>query len=247
MSMLPPTPRTAPRLRCAAQRAPALARLLRIGVVVAGWGMVALVGSGVHAQPQSKARPQLQSQSAMGTPPSAAASAAAAHASGAPALATGGSAPVLSSPLPAGAGMGGLPAGSGPGYHSPSSPIAPLPQRADVVPWSTLSDLTKKTTKDAVLPVFSARQQVLNKTVQRIQGFMVPLDAKPTQTHFLLTSVPLTCAFCIPGGPESMVEVKARTPVRYSLEPVVVEGQFTLLPNDPYGLYYRVVNAAPVN
>ena len=43
-----------------------------------------------------------------------------------------------------------------------------------------------------------------------------------------------------------MVEVKARTPVRYSLEPVVVEGQFTLLPNDPYGLYYRVVNAVPV-
>ena len=142
--------------------------------------------------------------------------------------------------------MGGLPAGTGAGYHSPNSPIAPLPQRTDVVAWSTLSDLTKKTTKTAVLPVFNARQQALNKTVQRIQGFMVPLDAKPTQTHFLLTSVPLTCAFCLPGGPESMVEVKAKTPVRYSLEPVVVEGQFTVLPNDQYGLYYRVIDAVPV-
>lgn len=152
----------------------------------------------------------------------------------------------LSSPLPAGAAMGGLPAGTGPGYHSPNSPIAPLPQRTDVVPWSTLSDLTKKTTKTAVLPVFNARQQALHKTVQRIQGFMVPLDAKATQTHFLLTSVPLTCAFCMPGGPESMVEVKAKTPVRYSLEPVVIEGEFTVLPNDPYGLYYRVADAVPV-
>lgn len=147
--------------------------------------------------------------------------------------------PALSSPLPAGT-------GSGAGYHSPNSPIAPLPQRNDVVPWSVLADLTKKTTKNGIVPVFSDAQKGMDKSVQRIQGFMVPLDAKPTQTHFILTSVPLTCSFCTPGGPESMVEVKAKTPVRYSLEPVVVEGKFALLPNDPYGLYYRVVDAVPV-
>lgn len=157
-------------------------------------------------------------------------------------------APALSSPVPAhsAGAAGGLPIGSGAGYHSPDSPIAPLPQRTDVVPWSTLANLIKKTTKTAVVPVFNAEQKALNKTVQRIQGFMVPLDAKATQTHFLLTSVPLTCAFCIPGGPESMVEVKAKTPVRYALEPVVVEGRFTVLANDPYGLFYRVVDAVPV-
>ncbi len=137
-------------------------------------------------------------------------------------------------------------AGSGAGYHSPNSPIAPLPVRSDVVPWSVLTDLTKKTTANAVLPVFNAQQQGMHQTVQRIQGFMVPMDAKPTQKHFLLTSVPLTWSFCIPGGPESMVEVKAKTPVRYSLEPVVVEGKFNVLPNDPYGLFYRLVEAVPV-
>lgn len=166
-----------------------------------------------------------------------------AHAESKPAAAAGApyNTPVLSSPMP-----GTAPTGSGSGYHSPNSPIAPLPQRTDVVPWSLLSDLTKKTTKDGILPVFNAQQQGMDKTVQRIQGFMMPLDAKATQTHFLLTSVPLTCSFCIPGGPESMVEVKAKTPVRYSLEPVVVEGRFTVLQNDPYGLYYRVVEAVPV-
>lgn len=161
-----------------------------------------------------------------------------------------GQAPVLSSPLPEGAGKvvapGASGGGSGAGYHSPNSPIAPLPQRNDVVPWSVLTDLTKKTTKDGILPVFNDAQKGMDKTTQRIQGFMMPLDAKPTQTHFLLTSVPLTCSFCIPGGPESMVEVKAKTPVRYSLEPVVVEGKFTVLTNDQYGLYYRVVEAVPV-
>ena len=75
---------------------------------------------------------------------------------------------------------------------------------------------------------------------------MVPLDAKATQVHFLLTSVPLTCSFCIPGGPESMVEVRAKLPVRHSLEPVVVQGRLMLLKDDPYGLFYRLVDAVPV-
>ena len=43
-----------------------------------------------------------------------------------------------------------------------------------------------------------------------------------------------------------MVEVKTRTPVKYSLEPVVVEGKFAVLADDPYGLYYRITDAVPV-
>jgi len=44
-----------------------------------------------------------------------------------------------------------------------------------------------------------------------------------------------------------MIEVKTKTPVKYTLEPVVVEGKFTVLPDDQYGLYYRVVDAVAVN
>lgn len=156
---------------------------------------------------------------------------------------------VLSSPLPAGAGGAaplGVPSGSGAGFHSPNSPIAPLPDRNDVVPWSVLTDLTKKTTKDGIVPVFNDVQKGMDKTVQRIQGFMMPLTPRASHTYFLLTSVPLTCSFCMPGGPESMIEVKAKTPVRYSTEPVVVEGTFTVLTNDQYGLFYRMVDAVPL-
>ena len=166
----------------------------------------------------------------------------------APAAGQGG-APVLTSPVPSGAaqpGAAGLPQGSGAGYHSPQSPIKPLPQREDVLPWSTLTQLEKKTTKTRVVPQFSAEQQALHGTVQRVQGFMVPLDAKELQVHFLLTTVPLTCSFCIPGGPESMIEVRAKLPVRYGLEPVVVQGRLQLLKDDPYGLFYRLVDAVPV-
>ena len=139
-----------------------------------------------------------------------------------------------------------VPAGTGPGVHSPDSPIAPLPARSDVVPWSLLTDVKTKTEKNRILPVFTPPQLALNQKTQRVQGFMMPLEPGEKQTHFLLSSVPLSCSFCMPGGPESMVEVKTRTPVKYTLEPVTVEGKFAVLADDPYGLYYRITDAVGV-
>jgi uncharacterized protein len=53
--------------------------------------------------------------------------------------------------------------------------------------------------------------------------------------------VPTSCNFCVPAGPEGLVEVRTVSPVRYTLEPVVVEGLLAVLKDDPFGLYYRVV------
>jgi hypothetical protein len=147
----------------------------------------------------------------------------------------------LSSPI-----AGGLATGTGPGVHSPNSPFAPLQERADVLAWSVLTDVKTKVEKNRMLPVFSTPVLALNLKSQRIQGFMMPLDPGEKQKHFLLSSVPLTCSFCVPGGPESMVEVKTKTPIKYSLEPVVVEGQFAVLKDDPNGLYYRMSDATAV-
>jgi hypothetical protein len=152
-------------------------------------------------------------------------------------LAMAGASAQLSSPVPA---------GSGAGVHSPQSPFAPLPQRQDVVPWSLLTTVTTRVDKNRVLPVFNKEQQALNQKPQRIQGFMMPLEPGEKQSHFLLSSVPLTCSFCTPGGPESMVEVRTKTPVAYTMDPVVVQGKFATLNDDPYGLYYRVTEAVAV-
>lgn len=139
-----------------------------------------------------------------------------------------------------------LPAGQGAGVHGANSPFAPLAARNDVVPWSVLTSVKTKNEKNRILPVFTQDQTALSEKTQRIQGFMMPLEPGEKQKHFLLSSVPLTCSFCAPGGPESMVEVKTRTPVKYSMEPVVVEGRFAVLNDDPYGLYYRVTDAVSV-
>ena len=149
------------------------------------------------------------------------------------------------SAVPAAPGFG-VPMGQGAGVHGANSPFPPLSARADVVPWSVLAAVKVKAEKNRIVPVFTMNQLALNQKTQRIQGFMMPLEPGATQRHFLLSSVPLTCAFCLPGGPESMVEVKSKTPVKYSMEPVVVEGRFLVLNDDAFGMYYRITDATGV-
>jgi len=142
--------------------------------------------------------------------------------------------------------ISGVPMGQGAGVHGANSPYAPLVERSDVLPWSLLTAVKTKTEKNRILPVFGPDIQTLDRKNQRIQGFMMPLSPGEKHKHFLISSVPLTCAFCLPGGPESMVEVKAKTPVKYSMEVIVVEGKFAVLKDDPYGLYYRMTEAVAV-
>ncbi len=166
----------------------------------------------------------------------------------APAAATGARSGATTATAPAApaAGALGVPAGQGAGVHSPDSPFAPLQERADVVPWAVLTSIKTKTEKNKITPVYTMDQLALNQKSQRVQGFMMPLEPGDKQRHFLLTSVPMSCGFCVPGGPESMVEVRTKTPIKYTLDPVVVEGKFAVLSDDPYGLYYRITEAAAV-
>jgi hypothetical protein len=63
------------------------------------------------------------------------------------------------------------------------------------------------------------------------------------QSHFVLTATPPTCAFCLPGGPDQVIEVKAKTPIKYGYEPIQLTGRFEILHDDPMGLYYRLNDA----
>lgn len=155
--------------------------------------------------------------------------------------------------LPAVLALAGLAAGAqpvmgqGPGYHDPRSPFKPLEEKAGVLSWSVLSSVTTKLEKNKLLPVFPANVQALNQKKVRVQGFMMPLEPGDRQTHFLLSSVPTSCSFCVPAGPEGLVEVKTTKPVRYTLEPVLVEGVLAVLTDDSYGLFYRLAEAQPLN
>lgn len=148
----------------------------------------------------------------------------------------------LSSPM----GPGGPVAGQGPGYHSPQSAFPPLVPRADVVPWTQLAQVSVKFQKPKILTTYSPAVLKLNATTIKVEGYMTPLEAGTRHRHFLLVSVPPTCPFCVPGGPESMVEVHAAKPVAFTQNAIVVEGVFRVLESDPSGLYYRMSRAQQV-
>lgn len=79
----------------------------------------------------------------------------------------------------------------------------------------------------------------------QVVGFMVPLEAKPKQTRFLLTRKPQDCEFCIEGGPASYIEVHSE-PLKFTSAAFTLRGRLRLLRNDPSGVYYRLVDAMAV-
>lgn len=136
-------------------------------------------------------------------------------------------------------------AASGLGYHDPRSAFKPLQERDGFVSWNLLGGVTTRTEKQRVVAQFPKAVQELDRKTVRVQGFMMPLEPGDRQRHFLLSAVPTSCSFCLPAGPEGLIEVRSRTPVRYTLEAVQLEGRLAVLNDDPYGLFYRLVDAAP--
>jgi len=121
----------------------------------------------------------------------------------------------------------------------------PLPERKDVVSWKTLSQVELIKQKDRYVPQFAKDVAALDQKEVKVQGFMMPLQVGDKQSHFVLTAMPQSCAFCLPGGPESMVEVKSKTPVKYTFDAVVLTGKLTVLKDDPTGIFYRLTDAVP--
>ena len=130
-----------------------------------------------------------------------------------------------------------------PAQHPPSvsPPLADLP---GVVPWSALSKVTSVKVKGGrLLPKYPDTVQALDNTQVKLQGFMMPLEPGEKQKHFLLTVTSPSCAFCLPAGPEGVVEVKTTTPIKFTYSPIVIGGTMNVLKDDPMGLYYRLTSA----
>lgn len=167
------------------------------------------------------------------------------------------STPGLPSPTPQQAGAaqaGAPPVGSGAGVITGGNPpppfggaaagaplvSPPLPQVAGTVPWDLLAQVKAVRVKDRFVPEFPAAVSKLNRQDVRLVGFMLPLQPGDRQSHFLLTVTSQTCAFCVPAGPEGIVEVRAKTPVKVTFDPILIAGRFEVLRDDPLGVYYRL-------
>jgi hypothetical protein len=112
-----------------------------------------------------------------------------------------------------------------------------------VLSWATLADVHSVKQKDKVVSEFSSTIRSLDKTQVKVQGFMIPLEAGATQKWFLLSAAVQTCDFCLPGGPETLVEVRSKVPVKFTNEPIVMSGKFTVAGDSADGILYRLADA----
>ena len=124
-----------------------------------------------------------------------------------------------------------------------------LPQ--GTVPWQLLRQVKLVEGKQngakgpVMLPEFSAELKALDKQDVKIYGFVLPLSTSQKQKHFLISPLPSHCPFCVDQGPNSMIEVVAKSAVDYSpWEPIVLSGKLELV-NDQY-LFYRLNNSEVV-
>ncbi|WP_374539231.1 DUF3299 domain-containing protein [Chitinimonas taiwanensis] len=122
-----------------------------------------------------------------------------------------------------------------------------LPERAGFVSWRLLAQIESVQQGQRMVPRFDKGISALHKKTVKLQGFMLPLSMTENQSHFILTASPPSCAFCLPGGPDSVIEVKASVPIKYGYEPITLSGKFEILQNDPMGLYYRITEAKPLS
>jgi len=121
-----------------------------------------------------------------------------------------------------------------------------LPELQGVVSWKTLALVEPVKQGGQMVPKFDRQILALDAKVVRVQGFVLPLDLGDQQRHFLISAVPPHCQFCLPAGPDAVVEVVAKKAVGYGFEPIVLTGKFAVLRNDPEGLLYRLTEAEQV-
>jgi len=121
-----------------------------------------------------------------------------------------------------------------------------LPERAGVVSWKTLSHVEPVKREGKMVAAFSTEILGLDRTDVKVQGFMIPLDIGEKQKRFLLSAVPPHCQFCLPAGPDEIVEIEAKSPVAYTFDPIVVGGKFSVVKDDASGILYRMTGASRV-
>lgn len=129
--------------------------------------------------------------------------------------------------------------------HDPQTSM--IPDAKGAVPWSLLSKTAIARVGGKLGPDFPPALRPLNGKTVKLQGYLLPLEAGQTHNRFLLSAWSPSCPFCLTAGPEAMVEVRARTAVKYTLDPITVQGKLQLLDNDASGMFYRLVEAEPAS
>ena len=127
-------------------------------------------------------------------------------------------------------------------------PMALANAQQDLNVWKSLSEVSYKISEDEFgelyLPEFSEKIKKLEGQEVTADGYIIPFEGMFKPEHIILSSLPLAeCFFCGSGGPETVMEVMLKDPIKYTSKRVKVKGKLVLNSKDPEKLMY-ILNEA---
>ncbi len=119
--------------------------------------------------------------------------------------------------------------------------------------WKTLAKITFKKEYDELMgfkvdvPVFSKDVEKLDGTEITVKGYVIPVEGYKSHTEFVFSAFPYNmCFFCGGAGPETVMEVIAAEPVKFSTEAIQLKGKLHLNSKDINKLIYSLSDAVMV-
>lgn len=114
--------------------------------------------------------------------------------------------------------------------------------------WKALSSVTYTVTEDEYgelyVPEFSEQAQELAGKTVTVTGYVIPFEGLFKPKHVIVSSLPLaSCFFCGSGGPETVMEVYLKEPIKYTESLVAFKGKLKLNASDYEQLMYILEDA----
>lgn len=116
--------------------------------------------------------------------------------------------------------------------------------------WRTLGKITYTKKYDELLgfkvdvPVFSDEIKALEGKTITIRGYIIPVEGYKSHKEFVFSAYPYNmCFFCGGAGPETVMEVTAKSPVPYTTEAITLRGVLQLNDTDINRLMYFLTDA----
>lgn len=120
--------------------------------------------------------------------------------------------------------------------------------------WKTLAKITYKKQYDEIMgfkidmPVFSESVLALEGQEVTIKGYVIPVEGYKSHKEFIFSAFPYNmCYFCGGAGPETVMEVVAKEPVKYTAEAITIKGIMRLNDSDINRLMYAIEDVVKVD
>lgn len=117
--------------------------------------------------------------------------------------------------------------------------------------WHILAEVGFKKTKIAYgemeTPVFSNHLKSYQGKKIKLKGFVIPVSETGDESKFMLSALPFNvCYFCGAAGPETIVEVETNQKVKFTTQPILMEGILLLNEKDPDHHIYILKSAKTI-